>query len=207
MRHGGKFGIFSPENMPLKRYVAEIIGVYAGKQFNTLLPAELEYSLDWAQNHFVFLNPSDGELSVDSIISKAKFCVEKYGINGLVIDPWNEVDHSRPDGMAETEHISQCLSKLRWLAQTKNLHTWLVAHPTKMQKRPDGTYGVPTAYDISGSAHFRNKADACLCIWRDVLSDDRLTDIHVQKARFREIGKPGMVRLRYNSSTGRYDAP
>ncbi len=207
MRHGWKFALFSPENMPLKRYIAEIVGVYAGKRFNTLLPAELEYSLDWAQSHFVFINPPDGELSVDSIIGKAKFCVEKHGINGLVADPWNEVDHSRPDGMTETEHVSLCLSKLKRFAQTQNVHVWLVAHPTKMQKRPDGTYGVPTAYDISGSANFRNKADVCLCIWRDVLASDGISELHVQKARFREIGKPGMVQLRYNPATGRYDAP
>lgn len=205
MRHGWRFALFSPENMPLKRYIAQIISVYVGKVFNYITEDELEYSLGWIRNHFVFLQPSDNELTIEHLISKARFCIENYGINGLVIDPWNEVDHCRPDRLTETEHVSECLSKIKRLAQTHQIHVWLVAHPTKLQKQKDGTYGVPTAYDISGSAHFRNKADVCLCVWRDLLADDGITEIHVQKVRFREIGKIGMVQLKYNTNIGKYE--
>ncbi len=204
MRHGWKFAVFSPENMPLKRYVAQILSVYAGKPFNTFTKGELEYSLEWIQGHFVFLQPADHELSVEHLINKAKICIEKYGINGLVIDPWNEVDHRRPDRLTETEHVSNCLSKIKRLTQSHQIHTWIVAHPAKMLKRVDGSYGVPTAYDISGSAHFRNKADVCLCVWRDLMASDGITELHIQKIRFREIGKVGMVQLRYAPSTGKY---
>ena len=85
------------------------------------------------------------------------------------------------------------------------VHVWLVAHPAKMLKRADGTYGVPTAYDISGSAHFRNKADVCLCVWRDLLATDGITEVHVQKMRFNELGKVGMVQLKYDLATGKYN--
>ncbi len=74
----------------------------------------------------------------------------------------------------------------------------------KLQKNKDGSYPVPTPYDISGSAHFRNKADACLCVWRDLLATDGATELHIKKMRFGELGRVGMVQLKYDVFTGRY---
>ncbi len=37
----------------------------------------------------------------------------RYGIRGLVIDPYNELDHARPSYMQETEYVSSMLSKVR----------------------------------------------------------------------------------------------
>jgi twinkle protein len=67
-----------------------------------------------------------------------------------------------------------------------------------------GTYPVPTLYDISGSAHFRNKADMGLSVWRDVLDETGPTHVYVQKARFRWCGKPGMVELYFNVTNGQF---
>ena len=57
----------------------------------------------------------------------------------------------------------------------------------------------------AGSAHFYNKPDNCLCIWRktgETWSDE--VDVHVQKVRFQHIGKIGKVTLHYDIATGRY---
>ena len=67
---------------------------------------------------------------------------------------------------------------------------------------------MPTLYDVSGSAHFRNKADCGLVVWRDVSEGDRPeVQIHVQKIRFREVGRIGMVTLWFDKVTGRYGDP
>ena len=84
------------------------------------------------------------------------------------------------------------------------MHVWIVAHPTKMYKTNNGKYPVPTPYDISGSAHFRNKADNCITIWRDLEDEHKQVEIHVQKIRFREVGKIGQKNLGFNVTTGRY---
>lgn len=81
---------------------------------------------------------------------------------------------------------------------------WIVAHPTKMYKDSDGKYPIPTPYDIAGSAHFRNKADNCITVWRDLLDEERAVEIHIQKIRFREVGKVGKAELHYDVTTGRY---
>ncbi|GIK23706.1 MAG: replicative DNA helicase [Ignavibacteriota bacterium] len=208
-RYHWKFAVFSPENQPIQRHAAQIISMCVGKPFSLganerLTEGEFIYAKDWIQQHFVFLHPPDNELTIDHIINKAKICALKYGIKGLVIDPWNEIDHSRPANLSETEYISLCLTKLRRLARMYQLHIWLIAHPTKLMKRIDGTYPVPTPYDISGSAHWRNKADCCLCVWRDIEDEGKKVQIHIQKIRFREVGKVGVVELIYDQSKNRY---
>jgi len=84
------------------------------------------------------------------------------------------------------------------------VHVWLIAHPAKMQKDMNGNYPVPTPYDISGSAHWRNKADNVISVWRDLLDDSKGVEVHVGKVRFREVGQPGMAKLTYDKVEGRY---
>jgi twinkle protein len=50
--------------------------------------------------------------SVDFILSKASDAVYRHGIRGLVIDPYNEIDHQRPSNQTETEYVSKLLSKV-----------------------------------------------------------------------------------------------
>jgi twinkle protein len=107
--------------------------------------------------------------------------------------------------MTETEYISQSLTKVRRFARENDVHVWLVAHPTKLRRQENGSYPVPTPYDISGSAHWRNKADNALAVWRDTSEfNNPIVQIHIQKIRFKEIGQPGMVELRYNRINGTY---
>jgi twinkle protein len=77
----------------------------------------------------------------------------------------------------------------------------VVAHPTKLSKNASGQYDPPTMYDIAGGAHWRNKADNGICVYRDFQTN--ITEIIVQKIRFKEIGKLGSVSLKY-THTGQY---
>jgi len=204
-----EFAVFSPENHPVQTHIAKLTQKYVSKPFskgfnNHMSKDELIEAKEWLEEHFVFVSPPDDELTVDHIINKAKAAVMHFGIKGLSIDPWNELDHSRPASKSETEYISECLTKIRRFARIYRVHVWLIAHPTKLYKDNNGKYPIPTPYDIAGSAHFRNKADNCLTVWRDLLDEDRAVEIHVQKIRFREVGKVGMSKLRYDVATGRY---
>ena len=143
-------------------------------------------------------------MTIEKILELARQAVTRYGINGLVIDPWNELDHSRPANLTETEYISRCLTRVRRFARNHHVHVWLVAHPIKLRKNEDGTYPVPTPYDISGSSHWRNKADNCLTVYRNVEADDHCVELHVQKIRFRQVGKVGAVELMWNPINGQY---
>jgi twinkle protein len=139
---------------------------------------------------------------LELILEKAEIIQEDTGLDGLVIDPWNELEHDR-NGKSETDYISECLTKLRRFTRRTQIHTWLIAHPQKMLKNKEGKYDVPTPYDISGSAHWRNKADFCICVHRDNLTVNEI-DVYIQKVKFKHLGKIGRVHFDYEWTTGRF---
>ncbi len=205
------FALFSPENWPPERHVANILEKIIRKPFSTkyshterMREDEVASGMQYMDGFFHFIMPPEDEMSLDSILQKARAAIYRFGCRGVVIDPWNEIEHNRGDKMSETDYISQCLTKIRRFARMNNVHVWLVAHPTKLQKNKDsGDYPVPTMYDISGSAHWRNKADNGICVHRPDIERD-VTEVYIQKIRFREIGKLGKVELKYARECGIY---
>jgi twinkle protein len=150
---------------------------------------------------------SEDALSIQGVVDRATSLVRRHGIQGLILDPFNEFDHTRERGMTDTEYVGHILGYLKRWARKYQVHVWLVAHPQKLYRREDGTYPIPTPYDISGSSHFRNKADNCITVWRDMDNPDTPVQIHVQKVRFKHIGKVGMAELAWDELTGRYGEP
>lgn len=208
--HGWNIAMFSPENQPLEDHMARIMEKWAKEPFNHGPTARMDEETKdvakaWVHNHFSWILPDDDdEWTVDHVLEAAKALVFRKGIRGLVIDPWNELEHNRPNGMTETEYISVSLKRIRQWGRRHGVHVWIVAHPQKLYKGHDGNYPVPTPYDISGSAHWRNKADNCVTVWRDFGATDSSVEIHVQKVRFRQIGKIGMAPLGYSKLCGFY---
>jgi len=207
--HDWAVGICSPENLPASRHIAKLIEQYSGLPFREgptqRIPREgLLPALEWLNAHVYFVAPEE-TLTLPELLEKAQQLVARYGIRGFILDPWNEFDHTRQAGQTETEYISTSLGQIRRFARKCGVHVWVVAHPQKLYRRDDDTYPVPTPYDISGSAHWRNKADNCLTLWRDENEPGSPVQLYVQKVRFREVGTVGMVKLRWNKVNGRYE--
>lgn len=207
--HDFVFAVFSPENHPIELHCAKLMEKYVGMPFERgpterMGSEESLEALEWVNAHFRFIVPAPDDFSLASILDIAKDAHRFSKPMGVVIDPWNELDHRRPEGLTETEYISQSLSLVRTYAREFNVHVWLVAHPTKLSRDKDGKYPVPTPYDISGSAHWRNKADNCITIWRDAAENSQNVEVHIQKVRFKQVGKIGMAKVLYDRITGRY---
>jgi len=203
-----RFGIFSAENWPLARHAENLLSIYSGLPMHegwspALSDQGLDLALKMIGENFFFIKPDENHLNVQSILDMAGWLVEKKKIDGLVIDPWNELDHTRPDGMTETENVSRSLSLIRRFSQRRNIHIWLVAHPKMLYPDKDGEYPKPTMYHISGSAHFKNKADMGVMVWRDEKGPPE-AEIHIQKVRFAENGTLGMVMLRVEMASKRF---
>jgi twinkle protein len=98
--------------------------------------------------------------------------------------------------------VSEQLSWITHFTRTNYAHFWLVAHPKKPDKDQAGK--APTPYSISDSAHFYSKPDNIITVHRNQLEESQQVEIHVQKCRFKHIGRIGMVRLQYDRVTGRY---
>lgn len=210
--HNWSFAVCSPENQPLEDHYRRIISVHVGKPFfgrndglgtPRMTRDELQSGANWAKSRFTFVLPD--EPTIDAILDRAKTLVFRYGIKGMVIDPYNELDHKRPQGMSETEYVSYFLSLVRRFARNYNVHVWVVAHPTKPPIGHNGGIEQPVGlWDISGSANWRNKADFGLSVFRDLKTDGSPVQVHVQKVRFNETGQLGMVEFTFDLLTGRY---
>jgi len=157
----------------------------------------------WLNEHYHFIMPE--EPSLDSVLAKAKTLIRRHGMKGLIIDPYNELDHTkRKDGVSETEYVSTFLTQMRKFARDNQIHIWLVAHPAKLMKDNKGIYPVPDGYTVSGSAHFYNKADNIIAVHRDLTNPMAATEVHVQKIRSRWLGKRGTAYLQWRAECGRF---
>ena len=213
-KEGWSFAIFSPENQPLEDHMARVLEKYVGAPFMDgpnmrMTKEELNEGKSWLANHFTWILPNDDkQWSLEIILEAAKRLVLTKGIRGLVIDPWNELEHDREDKQTETEYISSSLKRIRQFARRYGIHIWVVAHPAKMYRDKNGKIPVPTPYDISGSARWRDKSDNCITVWRDLSDGDSIiVQLHVQKVRFRQDGKIGVGELSYNWLVGTYHEP
>lgn len=205
--HGWRFAVCSFENPP-DEHVSKLAEKYVGAPFwngphARMSPEALSGALDWVQDHFTFIRADDEAPTLEWVLEAAGAAVMRYGIRGLVIDPWNEIEHRRPPNMTETEYVSQAIGKVKRFAAQRGVHVWFVVHPAKMQ-RDAGRLPVPTLYDISGSANWANKADLGVVVHRAAEAHPPRTEIHVRKCRFKSVGRIGTVTLDYDPATGRY---
>lgn len=228
-KSGWRFCVYSPENQPTEIHVVKYLEKFAHKPFGAGVTQRMtkDEAIEAAteiDEWFKFIGPSFSTEQLSFTIlevlqaAEADFRARKLWSRvtdhvtrdtghqlGIVIDPWNELEHLRPRDISETEYVAQTLSMVRAWARKNNVHVWLVAHPQKLKRDEDQKLPVPRPDAISGSQHWWNKADACITVWRE-LGDGRKdeTDIHVWKVRFKHIGTPGKVTLRYDRVTGIY---
>jgi twinkle protein len=201
-KHNFRIPIFSPENHPLEMHLSKILEKVSKKPFHgqgRMTDDEMYEALEAIDKNFAFIKPDENEFTPTHIANQAAPYLDASIVmpRAMIIDPWNEMDHYRPSGLSETEYVSRVLTELRRFAREFKTHLFLVAHPTKMHKDANGNYPVPKPYDISGSAHWYNKADNCISVWRDVINDPYQTQVHIQKVRFKSTGKPGVAELEY----------
>lgn len=201
MRYGWRFAYFSPENAPLAYHASKLVEKFTGKKFKKgiLTAGEYRQVKEHLEQNFFFIAPSN--YKVDTILEKAKYLVRRKGIKALVIDPYNRLEDEK-GGLKETDYISQLLDRLTNFAQQHDILIILMAHPTKPAKNKDGKIDPPTLYDISGSAHFFNKADFGIVVHRDRLNNT--VEIHIEKVKFRHLGEKGIAYMKYNLENGRY---
>ena len=118
------------------------------------------------------------------------------GVNLLVIDPWNMLDHS---AQRDHSYIGVMLSKITQFCQQTKTHLFLVAHPRKMAMTESGIYQVPTPYDISGSSDFFNKAFNCVTVYRSLgemtMYKSDAVQIHIQNVKRKENGCQGIFTV------------
>ena len=209
VNHGWRFSVFSPEMMPLSLHGTMLVSKYIGKAFSKeeISRAQYEKARDRIKSVFHFIEPEDYEL--DDILSIAKYQVRKYGCDALILDPWNDLMH-QGNGISKTDDINDALLRILNFAHRQDVTVFVMAHPTKQERKKDGTFPKTTLNDISGGAHFRNRADFGFVIIRHKHDDPDnatgmdYTEFVMEKSRFGNIASLGTAYLRYQAGSGRF---
>ncbi|KAF9667150.1 hypothetical protein SADUNF_Sadunf16G0303200 [Salix dunnii] len=210
---GWKFALCSMENN-VQQHARKLLEKHLKKPFfdarygeyaERMSAEELEVGKQWLSDTFYLIRCEDDALpNIKWVLDLARAAVLRHGVRGLVIDPYNELDHQRPANMTETEYVSKMLTLVKRFAQHHACHVWLVAHPRQLQ---NWSGQPPNLYDISGSAHFVNKCDNGIVIHRNRNPNAGPIDqvqVLVRKVRNKVVGTIGDAFLSYNRVTGEF---
>lgn len=201
LRSQWRFVVYSPENYPVAMHFRKLAEKYLNRKIwkgSDPKSQDMMRAKKFVFDHFVFIDGGEDGCSLEKILLTAK----NNRAAGLVIDPWNELDATRPTGVSSTDYIGNSLSMIRRFARKQRMCVWIVCHPAKPMKNKDGTYNKPTLYDLAGSAHWFNKGDNGIIVWRDY--DKGVTEVIVQKIKFKYYGQPGTVTMKYRYDDGAF---
>ena len=81
----------------------------------------------------------------------------------LLLGPVHPSNQQLPRWLFIFTALACMRTQVKRFAQRYDVHVWLVAHPKQLM---DWQGKAPSLYDISGSAHFINKADCGVVVHR-----------------------------------------
>lgn len=157
--HGWKWGMILPENrtaMSRRR----LIECMSGRQISSFTNDQSEYNrlLEIAMNNF-YIVANRYHYTLKDAIEMGRKMYEYYGIDALLIDPWN---FFKTDGRDTYSWNNEILSELRVFAE-QCCAVYIMAHPAsesaRRNKDEDGYLKAPSSYDIQGGADFPYRVD------------------------------------------------
>lgn len=207
---GWKWAIFSPENFPAHDFYDDIIEMYVGKWLQNMNENEYTEAANFINEHIYYVYP-ENEHDVNSIHEKFRYLVMKKGIDGVMIDPFNQLDHTQKAYQREDMYLSEVLKDIKRFALLNNVVYNIVTHPVKPQREADKSLPVVDMYDIAGGAMWGNKADNIISYYRPNYHTDKTSKevhVYIQKIkRKRTGGELGMFELTMIWSKKRYADP
>lgn len=207
-KHGWKWAVFSPELPVVPHYRDKMRRMITGESIERLTREQIAAADRFINEYFVFIDydvvtDEASDLDLGWILDRAYDALMRHGIRGLIIDPWNEIEHEQPKHETETQYINRSLRKVIKFGRRHSLATFVLAHPTK-EVGKDGKPRVPTLYDIHGGAAWFNKPDFGIVVHRPDPNVDR-TEIHLKKVRFENTGDRGKAVLGFNRNNSRFE--
>lgn len=212
-----KWVVFNPENSPADFFYQDIAEMYAGKQFDKHFPGsasdeEREKAKEFINDHFFYIYPKDDIPTPDYVLKRFMETIIKHKIDGVIIDPFNQMTHDRSG--RDDIYLEGFLNKVKRFAQNNDIFFVIVTHPNKpiriynKQQGAEKIYEEPTAYDLQGGAMWNNKPDNILCYNRPnyfIDPSDVWCTFSSQRIRKQKLnGVPGKVNYIYDRFKCRY---
>lgn len=204
---GWKWAIFSPENYPANDFYDDLVEMVVGKWLDKMTEQEYTDACHFLNDHIFYVYP-ENEHDLNSIHEKFRHLILKKGIDGVLIDPFNQLDKTQKAYERDDQYLSVVLKEIKRFALLNAVSYNIIAHPKNPSYKDDKSLPVADMYDLHGGSMWGNKADQILSYYRPnfhLNKNDPAVDIYIQKVkRKRTGGKLGFFSLALNWSTKRY---
>jgi len=210
-----KFAIFSPENMPVDHFYNDIIHTLIGKStmkqhHNQMSMIEYEAGMEFVKEHFFLLYPETESPTPEYINDRFLDAIVKHGVDGCVIDPFNQLENDWEKSGRDDKYLSSFLGKEKMFAQRNDVYKIIVGH-CKSPRNPitdDGVIKEPNVFDLAHGAMWNNKIDDILFVHRPykISEPDNtmalFTSAKIKKQRI--CGRPGTVQVHFDPMKNRF---
>lgn len=207
---GWRWAIFSPENYPANDFYDDLVEMYVGKWLNNMSEQEYTDACYFIGDHIFYVYP-DNEHDVNSINERFRHLVLKKGLDGVMIDPFNQLDHNQKTFQREDQYLSEVFKDLKRFALLNNVCYNIIAHPKNPSYNQDKSLPIVDMYDIAGGAAWGNKMDNIVSYYRPnfhIDKNDPNVQVFIQKLkRKRTGGKLGDFPLVLDWGRKRYKDP
>ena len=204
---GWKWAIFSPENYPANDFYDDLVEMYAGKWLDKMDEKEYVEACGFVNDHIFYVYP-ENEHDIESIHEKFRYLILKKGCDGVMIDPFNQLDKVQKPYERDDQYIGNVLKDIKRFALLNAVSYNIVMHPKNPSYNNDKSLPVVDMYDIAGGAMTGNKSDQIISYYRPNFhldKNDPNVQVHIQKLKRRRTGgKLGQFEIKLNWSTKRY---
>lgn len=187
LKYGWKTAFASPENKPTFLHTHKLIRKIGG-----WMPSKDDIGTDkWndvisrVNDNFYFIENERYDL--DAVLAKGAELVKRKGIKCLVIDPYNKVKMDGASAMSIPDATMEYLTRVEAFAKKYDVLVIIVAHPTKMYKKDDGTIDEPTMYSIKGGGEWYDASYHGLLVHRNY--EQKTVKVKVLKVKFQNLGE------------------
>jgi len=187
---GWKWAVFSPENYPANDFYDDIIEMYVGKWLKDMTEEEYTGACLFIDQHIFYVYP-DNDHDINSINEKFRHLVLKKGIDGVLLDPFNQLDHNQKAYQREDQYLSEVFKDIKRFALLNNISYNIVAHPKNPTYQQDKSLPVVDMYDIAGGAMFGNKMCNIISYYRPnfhINKNSPEVTIYIQKIKRKRTG-------------------
>lgn len=187
---GWKWAIFSPENYPANDFYDDLVEMYVGKWLSDMSEEEYTKACQFISEHIYFVYP-ENEHDISSIHEKFRYLILKKGIDGVMIDPFNQLDHLQKAYQREDQYLSSTLKDIKRFALLNSVAYCIIAHPKNPTYNQDRSLPVVDMYDLHGGSMWGNKADQIISYYRPRFHEDKNSpevEVYIQKLKRKRTG-------------------
>ena len=203
LKYGWKTAFASPENKPTFLHAHKLI-----RKIGNWMPEKTDIgSHKWNEvtemvnDNFFFIEHERYDL--DAVLNKGAQLVKRKGIKCLVIDPYNKIKMDGASSMSIPDATMEYLTRIEAFAKKYDVLVIVVAHPTKMYKKDDGTIDEPNMYNIKGGGEWYDASYHGLLVHRDY--NKKTVKVKVLKVKFQNLGEnQAEAHFKWDHISGNY---